>query len=180
MVGSSVAGCGPSPGGTVPKLEPIEDSTEWGNSFKTTLNASTNCAEIGELITFTLTIENRTSNPITLTNMPLIDIVIEPQRTITNPADVQRWSADPRYPHPVDSRIDAHSIRTYTWEWPADPRYALTPQLHDDGIVVYGHVTILTPEWSIPVELPTLLTLGVRSTRTGTESGTTFCKDLIR
>ncbi len=180
IAGWCLAGCGPSFVRPLPKIAPIEDSTEWGNNFKTTLHVSTNCAEIGEVITITLTIENRSSSPITLTNTPLIDIVLEPQRAITNPADVQRWSDDPMYPQPVDPIIAAQSIRTHEWIWHADPRYAVTQDLGEDGIVMHGNVTILTPEWSTPVNLQTLLTAGVRSMRAGTESGTVLCKNLTK
>jgi hypothetical protein len=171
-----VAGCGPIPGGTVPNLEPVARTTGITGTLNTTLTASTNCAKVGELITFTLTLENLRTQPMTLTDTPRLDLVIEPHRAIRNPADVQRWSADPDYPS-IDVVLHPREVRQYAWGWHADPRYAATANTYEDGIHVQINNGITLPSGSAS-GFVMYVDIGVRSIRTPGE--TTYCKDLTR
>ena len=79
-----------------------------------TLSTSTSCAQVGESITFTLTLYNREGTPLTLVTSPTLDIVLI--RETNPPILVTQWSASSGYPRAL-SPLKPQEIRPYTWTW---------------------------------------------------------------
>ena len=115
--------CTPDPAATIPTIGPIQQGTGQPASATITLSANINCAEIGEIITFTLTLENRETYPLTLTGNPLVEITIEPRRIGGGGASIA-WSQTTTYPATIDPVIQPGETRVYQWPFRVDPSYA--------------------------------------------------------
>jgi hypothetical protein len=116
----------------IPTIGPVRQGTGGPGSRHFELSANTNCAEVGEVVTFTTTLANETSVPITLTGTPLVDIVLKPIGEIVPPL---RWSTTPDYPKNINPIFAPGEGRTYTWQWVADAAYLQPQQTHNNGVI---------------------------------------------
>jgi hypothetical protein len=86
-----------------------------------TLAASTNCAMLGETITFTLRIKNIATTSLAFTHPPLFDMTIS---QVNGPK--VRWSDSAQYPSAMNPILAPGEVREYQWHWVADREGALT------------------------------------------------------
>lgn len=140
------------------------------------LTASTNCAEVGEVVTFTVRYKNETADPITLVSDPLLDIVIvaHPQGgNATIPQ--QRWSASTHYPATINPVVQPGEERTYTWQWKADGIYA---QDSVDRVTITAEAQVSRLQNALPQGIEQQVSIGV-SRIEGNRPGTSIpCRDL--
>jgi hypothetical protein len=108
-------------GGPIPTLGPMQTGGEADDTL-IELTSTTNCAEIGEVVTFTVRIANHRKTPATFTGTPLFDVVIRPAKYRLTP--VQRWSESNQYPATINPVFAPGEERTYQWHWTADAIYA--------------------------------------------------------
>lgn len=108
-----------------PALEPVRAGSGGSGDFEEEITASTNCAEVGEMVTFTVNLANRTEKPLTLTGAPLFDITLQPFKwTRAGAPPSERWSESGQYPANVNPVLQAGEQRSYTWQWLVTPRFA--------------------------------------------------------
>jgi hypothetical protein len=89
------------------------------------VTASTNCAEIGEPVTFTATLTSEANAPLTITTRPVVDFVLRPVawEETQGPEPIQRWSQTSSYPSVIDPVFAPGEQRQYQWVWIADAVY---------------------------------------------------------
>lgn len=108
----------------LPTIGPITQASGGPDSIFWQITSSTNCAEIGEMVTFSVQLVNETTYPVTITNTPLLDIVIQPaQWPFEMPEPVQRWSEARSYPREMSPILAPGEVRRYQWQWQADAVY---------------------------------------------------------
>ncbi|HEU5012304.1 MAG TPA: hypothetical protein VFT66_07155 [Roseiflexaceae bacterium] len=149
-----------------PKLEPVENGTSQPGLVYVDFTANTNCAVVGETITMTVELANRTAGPLTLTNTPPVDIVITPQSGFNDPLygpRPLRWSTTPNYPTNIAPLLQPGERRTYQWLWTVPPVYQ-TPVGGD--VMVDLFVTSQAPGQSPQPDRVTLY-LGIGSVAAG-------------
>lgn len=138
-----------TPAPIIPTIGPLQDLGGGSGRLGINLQSSTNCAEVHEVVTFTLTLSNTATYPITLTGSPTLDIVMSPRAKNTpHPAPSQYWSETSEYPtifHPVFSPGE---VRTYAWKWIADNVYTTPPEA--GGV----EVSVITAELLAPNTRP--------------------------
>lgn len=113
-------------GGGPPPIEPV--SYPPGDKANFQISASTNCAEIGEVVTFTARIGNAEKYAVILVGDPALDIVVQPvlwPQTEVKP--VRRWSDSDQYPQQIVRTFLPGEERTYTWKWVAENIHAKYP-----------------------------------------------------
>lgn len=126
---------------------------------------STNCADIGDTVDFTLKLKSETTRVITLTGEPLLEITIQSPYYPELPT--QRWSQSTRYPPTIAPILKPFEERIYHWQWKADAIYAPN-QLIKNGVLVrakaaaytYGRSNLLTMESTIGVGVKALVSGG--------------------
>lgn len=109
-----------------PTVGPVTSQGGRANILAYSFTASTNCAAIGETVTFIATLKNISTVPITITTTPTVDFVVRPVRwsvTQTEPEPVRRWSETPMYPTSFDPVLLPAMEHTYRWEWVAEQVY---------------------------------------------------------
>ncbi|HEY1015821.1 MAG TPA: hypothetical protein VGE07_24140 [Herpetosiphonaceae bacterium] len=131
-----LAGCLPTTKDQLPRLEAVQGSDGFGPA-QITIKASTNCALDNEPVTLTLTLDNATSDPFTLTSTPKLDMIITPFESM-NADPTQRWSETPAYPRDIPAVIAPGQRVQYEWIWNADPNYG------DNG-ASYSGVYVFAP-----------------------------------
>ena len=108
-----------------PTVGPVQRIS--GSTHRTTavLQASTNCADIGEMVTFTASFTNTVPYPITITTEPVLDIVLIPAQwdAADGPEPIQRWSESDQYPENLPNVMQAGEEWVYQWRWQADPMF---------------------------------------------------------
>ena len=126
----AIAGCGgPVDLGNryaFPTVGPVTRQGGRTNILAYSFTASTNCASIGETVTFIATLKNISTVPITITTTPTVDFVVRPVHwsvTQTQPEPVRRWSETPMYPSSVDFVLTPGVEYTYRWDWIAEDVY---------------------------------------------------------
>ena len=87
------------------------------------IQANTNCAEIGEMVTFTASFTNTATYPVTITTEPVMDMVLMPAQwdPTDGPEPVQRWSESDQYPTDLPTVVQPGEEWVYQWRWQADP-----------------------------------------------------------
>ena len=109
---------------SIPRRSPVSSGS--AQAFSTELTASTNCVEVGDIITFTINLQNLSDKTTTITGTPPFDITLTPVR-IDQPdsAPLVRWSATDQYPVDPATILLPGERRTYTWRWQASQEFAL-------------------------------------------------------
>ena len=106
-----------------PTVGPVQRIS--GNASRTmaVIQSSTNCAEIGEMVTFTASFTNTATYPVTITTEPVMDMVLMPSRwdPADGPEPVQRWSESDQYPTDLPTVVQPGEEWVYQWRWQADP-----------------------------------------------------------
>lgn len=151
-------------GGPLPKREPVHDravSNELPISFE--LSASTNCAEPGESITYTIRLKNNLTTPLTITND--IDINILPSPLADQTLPIIKWSNTNQYPE-INPVLDADKERIYQWIWPADPRYK-SENLAANTIRVTSKIQFRLPSSNVVRANGGTITIGIGSVNYG-------------
>jgi hypothetical protein len=97
---------------TPPTRGPVQASGGQQDSGKLTLSASTNCALLGETLTFTLQVKNTATYPLEFTGPPLFDMTI---KRVGQPQ--VRWSETDQYPATINPVMAPGEIRDYQWQW---------------------------------------------------------------
>ncbi len=118
------------------QLRPLQDSIEH-EDVTVTLQSNTNCAERGQSILFTLTIQNDREQPITFMDTPPFNIVLS---TRDDPTPQFRWSEANTYPQDIPQTVQPDETKTYTWEWQAPPDFQSNAS--EKGIIVGYEVRI--------------------------------------
>jgi uncharacterized repeat protein (TIGR01451 family) len=145
-----------------PTIGPVRDQAGGPGLASLELTSNTNCAEVGEVVTFTLTISNEMTYPITLTGTPVLDIIISPAAAnVPKPSPNQRWSESGQYPSSVSPILAPHEVRIYKWLWKADSAYASQPEPQYNGVVVSASTAELRPSASAPRGNGTTIYLGI-------------------
>ena len=114
-----------------PTIGPVRQESGGPGSRHLELSASTNCAEVGEVITFTITMTNEMEVPMTLADTHRLDIVLKPSGGV---GPTQRWSATSQYPTTINPVLAPYETRTYHWRWKADAVYAQVQQTDFTGV----------------------------------------------
>jgi hypothetical protein len=139
---SLLTACYPGGEGVVPTIGPVWNGTGGSGSVGATIIAPTNCVEVGEVITFTVTLANESAVPMTVTGDPPLDIVLEPTNpVIPSPRPVARWSESQFYPSSITPVWMPGESRSYQWPWMVDPAFAL-PEARENAL----HVRFVTGE----------------------------------
>lgn len=108
-----------------PRIEPVRAGSGGSGSGVMEIRASTNCAEVGESVVFTITIVNQSTGSMTIMGSPVFDIVLQPNKwTRADQPIVQRWSQSDQYPATIHAILSPNDVRTYEWVWTADPVYS--------------------------------------------------------
>jgi hypothetical protein len=127
----------------IPTIGPVQGEVGRPGRASLTLSSNTNCAEIGEVITFDLRIANEATYPITLTGNLLFDIVLEPASwPLAGPIPARRWSESNQYPNTVNQVLAPGTAQTYQWQWAAEAVYG---QAGVKGIVASVSTAVLRP-----------------------------------
>lgn len=137
-----LSGCSPFLNAGRPRLGPVQGKGRVPNGGSITLAANTNCAVVGEVVTFTLTIANAETHPVTFTGDPLFDIVL----SHGNQRDVRRWSDTAQYPPNINPVFAPGEERTYTWQWTADAIYV--PDRLTSGVIAQVTTKVISPRGS--------------------------------
>lgn len=162
--------CGPTPKPSRRTSLTTSRTVSRGAGFE--LSASTDCAEPGEPITFTLSVLNREAQPIELVGTPLLDMVLikhfEPS------VIVSRWSESSTYPS-INPRLQPNETQTYTWTWVSADAVG-TVSIDVDIQIIDGFGKL----WTFPKEDNLILTTGVGETYApvGGEQMIAKCSDL--
>lgn len=114
---------------TPPTRGPIQTGGGSRDTGQITLAASTNCATLGETITFTLRIKNIAPTSLEFTHPPLFDMTIS---QVNGPKT--HWSNSPRYPSAINPILAPGQVREYQWNWVADREGALTLEVLTDAL----------------------------------------------
>jgi hypothetical protein len=114
-----------------PTIGPVRHVSGLSTAARVELTASTNCAEVGEVVTFTTQITNEMSIPMTLRGLPPLDILL---KSAVPGAPPQRWSATPQYPKAINPVLAPGEVRMYEWQWVADAAYAQLEQTTYNGV----------------------------------------------
>ncbi|MEP7188170.1 MAG: hypothetical protein ABI901_03135, partial [Roseiflexaceae bacterium] len=115
-----------------PTIGPVQQRSGGAGTPDIELIANTNCAEVGEIVTFTIRMMNRMSLLITFTGTPLVDIVLKPSG---ESVPLLRWSTTSQYPKDINPVFAPGEIRTYQWQWVADAAYVQPQQTTDNGVI---------------------------------------------
>lgn len=115
------------------RREPVWEGAS-GSGVRSELSANTNCAEVGEVVTFTVTLANETTQPFTVTGDPLLDIVVQAPPISGQPAPVARWPQSVYYPAQITPVWQPGESRTYQWPWRVDPAFAQQERAGDNVI----------------------------------------------
>jgi hypothetical protein len=109
----------------LPTIGPLQNITGTSGDILLEITAPTNCAEIGDQVTFTGRITNKATYPVTIITVPLVDFVISPAnwRASKGPKPIQRWSQTNQYPQNINPILAPGEQRTYQWHWTADAVY---------------------------------------------------------
>ncbi|NOK63285.1 MAG: hypothetical protein GFH27_549325n7 [Chloroflexi bacterium AL-W] len=109
-----------------PRLEPVEFGGGGSSgSFGAVTTVSTNCAEIGEWVTFEVTLHNGSEVVVELTDTPPFDLILEPAWwELTTPKPIDRWSESYQYPQEIDRVFEPGERQSYTWKWQAKSTFA--------------------------------------------------------
>ena len=126
-----VGGCGEL---RMPKREPVQ--VLGGNALNALLTLSTNCVEVGEPLTITLTLTNTAAEAVVLDGDPPIDLAID-RKDLNAPARRDVWSADASYPTSFNPRMELGEVRTYSWHWVAHADFAGYANIQSGAIVRY-------------------------------------------
>lgn len=163
--------CDPPPRGPV---QTRAEADVADGTFDDALAASTNCADIGQIITFEVRFYNRRLEPVTLTDDPPFDIEIRPARPDAS-VPVQVWSQHADYPQPIKPVIAAGETRVYQWHWRAEPVYGRA-LLDGYGVTVTLRARIRFSPNSPSIDATTQAYIGVKSYGLG--SGAALCADM--
>ena len=108
-----------------PRLEPVEFGGIGNNiDLGTKVIASTNCAQIGEWVTFEVVLHNGVDFPIELTDSPPFDLILKPaQWNLSDPQPIERWSDSYQYPQEIDRVLEPGERQSYTWKWQANTQF---------------------------------------------------------
>ena len=121
MSGWILAGCTTSGAGPIlPTLGPIQATAGPTTTLKAVISTSTNCANAGETVVFTLDVHNTSSEVVTITNTPAFDMTLH---GLTPTSPIQRWSDRPSYPGGIVPILQPDEQRRYQWQWIADDVY---------------------------------------------------------
>lgn len=104
-----------------PAIQPVEVESGRASVIDVSLRASTNCADVGEEVTFTVRVANLQDQPLQLVANPPFDIIIEPYQGGAGPTI--RWSESDQYPATIDPVLAPREVRTFEWRWIADVVY---------------------------------------------------------
>lgn len=108
-----------------PRIEPVSLVSGGHGSETIALLANTNCAEVGEIVTFTLRIANQMTEPMTITGQLVLDIVLQPNNwTSTEPESFRYWSQSTQYPVAIDRVLVPGEEHIYQWQWVAKLVYS--------------------------------------------------------
>ena len=132
------------------------------------VSASTNCAEPGDTVDFTLKVKSESTSPITLTGHPLLEMTIQSPYYPKLPT--QYWSQSNSYPAVIDPLLKPFEERIYHWKWKADPIYAPN-QLIKNGIILRAKATAYTYGFSNPVSMESHIGVGVKALVSGGSVG---------
>jgi hypothetical protein len=136
---------------TRPTIGPLSDGGDRPGVPAVSLATSTNCAAIGEAVTFTVQIVNNEPVAITMPITPALDIVLRPNMfDPPTPSNTRHWSDTDQYPRNLNLVLQPAEERRYTWTWMAEAQYG-SPEVM--GIVARAIVPILEPGTTIPVSL---------------------------
>ena len=109
----------------VPTIGPVQHRS--GNTYTPIyhIQANTNCADIGEMVTFTARVTNTLTFPVTITTEPVMDIVLSPANwdPADGPEPIQRWSESAEYPEDFPTEMQTGEEWVYQWRWQADAVY---------------------------------------------------------
>ena len=109
---------------SIPRRSPVSSGS--AQAFSTELTASTNCVEVGDIITFTINLQNLSDKTTTITGTPPFDITLTPVRIDqTDSAPLVRWSATDQYPIDPATILLPGERHTYSWRWQASQEFAL-------------------------------------------------------
>ncbi|NOK63287.1 MAG: hypothetical protein GFH27_549325n5 [Chloroflexi bacterium AL-W] len=127
-----------------PTVGPVQRIS--GNASRTmaVIQSSTNCAEIGEMVTFTASFTNTATYPVTITTEPVMDIVLSPSNWTAgdDPALVQHWSESDQYPTEFPTVAQPNEVWTYQWRWQADAIYH-QPDVYDMRVqLIMGEIQL--------------------------------------
>jgi hypothetical protein len=125
----AVGGCGEL---RMPKREPLS-VRGGGSELEADLSISTNCIEVGEPLTITLRLTNRSPEPYLLRGEPPVDITIEQK----DRSRIDYWSATPDYPQSFDPTIPAGTSRDYQWSWVAPADFAENLNVRSGATIRY-------------------------------------------
>ena len=110
---------------SIPRREPVRDGSS--QSFSRELIASTNCAEVGDFVTFTVNLQNLSDKATTIDGTPSFDITLTQMKIEkSEPTPPVRWSNTNQYPTNPTTVLAPGEQRTYTWQWQATQEFALT------------------------------------------------------
>jgi hypothetical protein len=101
------------------------------------LTTNTNCAEVGEVVTFTARIHNNEVRRITLKGSPPLDIILSlgpPESIEETELPVRRWSETPAFPQSFDPVLQPGELRTYQWSWTAEQVFYPNPDRPGNGV----------------------------------------------
>ncbi|NOK63291.1 MAG: hypothetical protein GFH27_549325n3 [Chloroflexi bacterium AL-W] len=109
----------------VPTIGPVQGLSGSTNRTTAVIQANTNCAEIGEMVTFTASFTNTVPYTVTITTEPIMDIVLSPANwdPADGPEPIQRWSESEQYPHDFATVVEPGEEWVYQWRWQADAVY---------------------------------------------------------
>lgn len=106
---------------TPPTIGPIQIGGGNEEIGTLSLSATTNCAVLGETITFTLRVANTADYSLQFSNPPLFDM------TIRKPNGLEiRWSDTDQYPIDINPVMSPGEVREYQWTWMPTIEGALT------------------------------------------------------
>lgn len=162
---------------SVGRIEPVVQESYEPGLFRHRLTASTNCAEVGEVVVFTAELTNESHAPFTIVEQPPLDIIIRPFWFGNDAPPITRWSATDQYPHDINPVLAPGGKRVYTWHWIADAAYTQV-NIRNNGTTVQMPLTIERTKgggrFSVP--LPDVV-VGVKANPMLGNGGVS-CKDL--
>ncbi|KAB8144314.1 hypothetical protein F8S13_05400 [Chloroflexia bacterium SDU3-3] len=172
---ANLRACGPQDN-TPPTRGPIT-TRQWiePTMMNFVLSSSTNCADVGQVITFTVRLENNYREPVTFDGNPPVDMVISPvQDNPDAPIGLVRWSESPTYPAQMITQIGPGESHSYQWQWRADEAYE-NDHWSSDGIAV--HIETNAQFANRPLMVEELLYVGIQRLY-ATRRGPWLCTEL--
>ena len=128
-----VSGCSDR---SIPRREAVSGGSAQPLIFREELIASTNCAEIGDIVTFTVNLQKLSDKTTTIDGTPPFDITLTQMKIAkSEPTSLVRWSNTNQYPTNPTTVLAPGEQRIYTWQWQATQEFALTT-LGDENVKV--------------------------------------------